>query len=310
MIRHLHPTDSPRLIPFRQAVGRGQAFPLARALHAVDRRFSAVSYAGLALSPRAWRTCWVWDQPGRLGGVVRAGPRSGPTCWEIRELFLARGIESECADILQEVAAQAACAGARRLFLRIAEGGAIFDGARRAGFLPQYTEFLYRSEGSGDLGLDREPGTGPNLRIRRPEDEARLFSLQSLTSPPRVRIQVAPTVDDWRDGLERPARSVRDLVADNDDGQPVGWVRSADTSAGRYVSVVCQPFSSDIARGLLSAALDGGSRPAVALVPSYDESLVRLLETADLKLQRTYEVLVRPIAVPVALTRGALAAVG
>jgi len=311
MIRHLHPTDSVLLFPFRQAAGRAQAFSLPRALELAASPFPAIRYAGVALSLRAWQTCWVKTHEGRIEGIARAGRRSGPGAWEVRGLFLRAEAVERCADLLEEICVQAGREGARRVFMRIDSGSGVFEEARAAGFLPYCSETLYRSEANTGRGGETARAESLPLRTRRDEDEMGLFRLYCASVPASQRTHGPATAAEWRDVEEHAARAQDDWVMEDGTGTVTAWLRTAETRAGRFVSIAVHPDARAELGALLVVGLDGAAaKPAVALVRSTDAGFSAVLEDAGFAAGRRFDVLVRPVALPVAATRGAVAPAG
>ena len=108
------------MLLFRRIAGRPLAFTFTRALNPKPTRYSTRRYAALALSPRSWHECWVSGAPARIDAVCRTGARSGPTVWEIRELYVSSRLSDQdpgrlgelASELLEEIAAHAASAGA------------------------------------------------------------------------------------------------------------------------------------------------------------------------------------------------------
>ncbi len=312
MIRHLHPTDSPRLLPFKQAAGIDESFSLAQAMTGATRPFSAVKFAGVALSPRAWESCWIQTRRSLVQAIVRAGPRSGPLAWEVREFFVHRAYAAQCWDVLEQLAILAGSHGARRLFIRLPEDSAVFEQARRAGFAPVVTETLYRAASAADA-FDMLGGSPPEtaLRPRMNGDAEPLFRLYCAATPMEARRGRGQTAEEWADACERPGKWQSELVLDDGSGHLKAHIQMADLPAGRCFSSVWSPNSREDTRALLSFALSGAKPgPAMTLVPSYDESLGAVLADAGFVAVQSYETLVKMLAVPVLEPGRAVAAVG
>jgi hypothetical protein len=312
MIRHLHPTDSPRLLAFKQSAGRAEAFTLSQALTGQARPFSAVKYAGIALSPRAWESCWIQTHRARIRVVVRAGPRSGPAAWEVRDLFLHRSTVNDAWDVLEQLSVPAGRAEARRLFLRLPQGSPIFDQARQAGYSPALSESLYRAP-SAQVALERlgQPSEAPALRPRAWQDEDALFRLYCATTPVETRFARGQTMQEWADAAERPGNWHAELVLDDGVGHIRALVQTVDLTHGRCFSVSWTHDCPVEPAALVAAGLSGAKPgPALALVPAHNESLSMTLEDAGFDPVMTYDHMVKPLAVPVLETRRAVAAVG
>ena len=310
MIRHLHPTDSVLLFPFWQAAGRAQAFTLSRALDSDPMPFPAIRYASVAISLRAWQTCWVKTHEGRIEAVLRASERSGPGSWEVRDLFLRSGSALPCADLLEEICVRAGRGGARRVFMRIASGSDVFEEARAAGFYLYCSETVYRSEANARRSGETSEAESLRLRARRDEDEMPLFRLYCASVPASQRIYGPATAAEWRDAEERVGPAQDDWVMEDDRGAVAAWLRTAETKSGRFVSVAAHPDARASLGALLLVGLDGAEgRPAVAVAPSADAAVATVLERAGFTPGRAFDVLVRPVAVPVTAARGAVAPV-
>ena len=310
MIRHLHPIDAVLLFPFRQAAGRAQVFTLPRALEPEAPFFPVFRYACLALSLRAWQTCWVLADRGRIDGFVSAGRRTGPGTWEVRDLFVRPESMAGCVDLLEAVCAGAGQDGARRVFMRVASESDVLAEVRRAGFMAYLAETVYRS----GAGARRTEGGGTTaaarLRTRAEGDDPGLLRLHCAWVAPSRRAYGPADASDWRDAEERTATVQEEWVAEDETGAIAAWLRTADTRSGRFIAITAHPDAGAAVAGLLQVGLDGAEgRPAVALGPSADTALASALERAGFAASGTFQVLVRPVAVPVAATRGAVAPV-
>ena len=312
MIRHLHPTDSPALLPFKQAAGHAEACTLARAVQGGPPRFSAVRYAGLALSPRAWQNCWVKTRRTSIQALLRAGPRSGRLAWEVRDLYVRPGYVSECAEVLEDIAAIAGRAGAHRIFLRTPGSSPVFEQARRAGYVPVQSETVYRTESALDaiqrLGV---PDNSLELKEREPEDDHALFRLYCAATPVHCRTQEAPTATEWQDAAERPGRRQKEWLLEGEGARAAAWLQTADLRSGRWFAITWMAGESLNLPALVSAALsDHDEGPAVTVVPEHRQPLAVLLEEAGFRATGVYDLMVKTLAARVAQPRGAVAAVG
>lgn len=312
MFRHLHPTDSPRLLAFARVAGRAEAFTLSQAVQGTARSFSAVSYADVALSPRAWQSCWIKTDGARIQSIVRAGPRAGPLAWEVRELFLRRSHVHECADMLEELAVPAGRSEARRLFLRLPEGSPVFDQARRAGFAVASRETLYRAPAASEAKARLGVRPTPDIRPRGHGDDDALFRLYCATTPVGSRSGYGQTRSEWLDAAEHAGSRTRQWVVDGGTGNVTALLQTADLPASRCISAVWAADSRADLAALVASGLEG-ARPgmaAVALVPASNESLARLLEEIGFEAVQNYEVMAKVLAAPVMQTTRAMAAVG
>ena len=312
MFRHLHPTDSPRLLAFAQAAGRAEAFTLSQAVQGTARAFSAVAYAGVALSPRAWQSCWIKTDGARIQSVIRAGPRSGPLAWEVRDLFLRRNYVHESADALEDLAVPAGRSEARRLFLRLPQGSPLFEQARRAGFAPAVMETLYRAPVASEAMVRLGVRPSGDMRPRTQGDDDALFRLYCATTPVESRFGCGQTKAEWLDGAEKAGGRAREWVVEDSSGHVTALLQTADLPAARCISAVWTADSGADLASLVASGLEGARQgaAAVALVPASSESLARLLEEIGFEALQTYDVMAKVLAVPVMETRRAMAAVG
>ena len=313
MIRHLHPTDSPRLLAFKQATGRVEAFTLSQAVLGTARQFSAVKFASIALSPRAWESCWTKTSRARIQAVLTAGPRAGPLAWEVRELYVRRAYVHEVWDVLEQLAVPAGRAGARRVFIRLSQGSPLFDQARRAGYSPTLSETLYRAPSAAEalerLGTMEAPS---GLRPRTREDDEALFRLYCSTTPVESRLGRGQTHEEWAHAIEQPGKRPVEWVLDGASGHITALVQSADVNAGRYFGAAWSNDCAADAASLIGAALSGG-RPgaaAMTLVPAHAAALRSLLEDIGFETVQSYDMLTKVLAAPVMEARRVMAAVG
>ncbi|MDG0870228.1 hypothetical protein [Candidatus Lucifugimonas marina] len=315
MIRHLHPTDSPGLLQFSQSSGQGETCTLAGALSGAIQGglggFPTVKYAGIALSPRAWQSCWVEARRGRINGVLRAGPRSGPQAWEVGELYL-RNSKSELAlDLLEQIAVPAGGAGAHRIFARVPANSAVYDDARKAGYSTVHRESVFRADSATDaitkLGI---PDHSLQLRQRDKSDDAALFRMHNLNTPIEVRMKLGQTLQDWVAGSERLGRKPSEWVYDLATGEIGGLVQRKSTRSGLMFNLNWAAEAGSELPGLVAAALAASKDiPVSVAVPEYRPALSHLLVTLGFAEQAQYEVMVKPLAQTVTEAQKAFAAI-
>lgn len=311
MIRHLHPTDPPAFLPFKEAAGRARAYPLPMAISGNGGAFPAVRYAGAALSPRAWRSCWIKSEGSRIQVALRAGQRSGRLAWEVRDLYVHRDFKEAACEALEDLSAPAASAGARRIFIRIRSDDALLAEARRAGYVPLETETLYRVESSTSayrrLGLCSAP---MQLRPRAKADDDALFRLHCASTPLNLRMRSFSTTAEWRDGLEKPGRNVHERILEDAGGSATGWLRTANAGRGRYFEAAALNEIPDAMHCLLAAVLEMDTGPVSTLVPERSASLAGMLRDIGFEELHEYAVLVKALAARAAQTRSVASAVG
>ena len=311
MIRHLNPTDSPGLLQFSQASGRGETCSLVSALQGGPSGFPRVKYASIALSPRAWQGCWVEAHRGRIDGVLRAGPRSGPQAWEVAELYL-RNTKSELAlDLLEQISVPAGGAGAHRIFIRIPTNSDLFEHARRAGYAPLYRESVFIAETASTaltkLGIPDHP---LRLRPRIEADDQALFKMHNAVTPVEVRMKSGQTLNDWSSSSERLSRKTGEWVLDLPNGEIGALIRRNSTRSGHTFTLNWATQAGSELHGLLAAALAESKDSQVStVVPEYRPGLSHLLATVGFTEQAQYEIMVKPLAQQVTEAQKAFAAI-
>ncbi|HIF73153.1 MAG TPA: hypothetical protein EYQ61_11445 [Dehalococcoidia bacterium] len=311
MIRHLHPTDSPGLLQFSQSSGRGETCTLVGALRGGPGGFPTVKYASIALSPRAWQSCWVEAHRGRIDAVLKAGPRSGPQAWEVAELYLRNSKSDLALELLEQIAIPAGGAGAHRVFVRVPPNSRMSDDARKAGYSPIYRESVYRAESAhaaiANLGI---PNRSLQLRPRVEADDVALFRMHNITTPIEIRMKLGQTSQDWAAGTERLGRKASEWILDLSIGDIGAVIQRNSTRSGHTFSLNWAPEAGSELTGLVAAALaDSKDVPASTVVPEYRPALSHLLVTLGFEEQAQYEVMVKPLAQTVAEANRAFAAI-
>ncbi len=311
MIRHLHPTDSPGLLQFSQSSGQGETCTLTGALRGGPGGFPTVKYASIALSPRAWQNCWVEARRGRIDGVLRAGPRSGPQAWEVGELYLRNSKTELALDLLEQIAIPAGGAGAQRIFVRVPANSAVYDDARKAGYATIYRETVYHCDAASTaltrLGI---PDHSIQLRPRAKTDDVALFRMHNLTTPVVVRMKSGQTSQDWLAGSERLGRKATEWVLDLPTGEIGAHIQRNSTRSVRMFNLNWATDAGAELPGLVAAALAGGKDvQAATAVPDFRPALAHLLATIGFTEQAQYEVMVKPLAQTVTEAHRAFAAI-
>jgi hypothetical protein len=311
MIRHLHPTDSPGLLQFSQSSGQGETCTLVGALSGGPGGFPTVKYASIALSPRAWQSCWVEAHRGRIDAVLKAGPRSGPQAWEVAELYLRNSKSDLALELLEQIAIPAGGAGAHRVFVRVPANSRVSEDARKAGYTAIYRESVYRSESAhtaiSNLGI---PDHSLQLRPRVEADDVALFRMHNITTPIEIRMKLGQTSQDWTAGTERLGRKASEWILDLSAGEIGAVIQRNSTRSGHTFSLNWAPDAGSELTGLVAAALaDSKDVPVSTAVPEYRPALSHLLVTLGFEEQAQYEVMVKPLAQTVAEAARAFAAI-
>ncbi len=311
MIRHLHPTDSPGLLQFSQSSGRGETCALVDALRGGPGGFPTVKYASIALSPRAWQSCWVEAHRGRIDAVLRAGPRSGPQAWEVGEFYLRNSKSDLALELLEQITIPAGGAGAQRIFVRVPANSVVFEDARKAGYSAIYRETVYRSESVhtalSNLGIPDHP---LQLRPRVSADDHDLFRMHNLTTPVEIRMKSGQTSQDWAAGSERLGRKTSEWVFELGDGNIGAHIQRKSTRSGHMFGLDWSNEAGSELPGLVTAALaDSKDVPVTTAVPEFRPALSHLLMTLGFTDQAQYEVMVKPLAQAVSEISRAFAAI-
>jgi hypothetical protein len=319
MIRHLRPTDTAALLPFRHAAGPAQAFTVAGALQPSLRGFPATGYIALALSLRAWRQCWVDADDAGIHGVARVGARNSPQVWEVRDLVSVEAEGQRCASLLGEIVSAAASQQVMKVFLRVEEDSWVASAARRAGYEPGCSETLYlrahgprTGSGSGTTGSRGEVADHPpavdGVRPRKGQDEAGLFRLYCAAAPVQVRAEGGMTANDWWASLERVWRRPHEAVQERD-GQVTAWLRYGPVQGWLYFSILARPAAVDDLPGLvLLAAAQSDGRPMASLVASYDTAQAAVLERLGFTPERRFQVMTQSMVARVREPKGVVVA--
>lgn len=305
MIRHLHPTDTPALLPFRQRSGPDEVCSLSRAIKRGRNGFPLFKYTSIALSPRAWQSCWVITRRAAVQAVLRAGPLSGPHAWELSELYLSKSNRQVAVDVLEQLAFPAGTSGARRIFLRMREGNDLFDAARMAGYQPVFNETLFSIDSSVEAmarladGADRH-----QLRQLNTTDNHAMFRLFCETVPIDVRTKTGQTLDEWSSSRELPERKRRDWgLEDSESGRLKAVVTYSDIAGRGFLEFATGSDTGAKIGGLVAAGLElGDDKPVYVMVPSYDQKLGEVLSEIGFTQRESYDVMVKSLAVPVTKT--------
>ena len=311
MIRHLHPTDSPGLLKFSKSAGQVEVRTLLGSL--IDGRveFPTLKYASIALSPRAWQSCWIETRRRRIDGVLKAGPRSGTPSWEVSELYLRKSKEELAVDLLEQISIHGGWAGAQRIFLRTTQDSRIYENARRVGFSRIYHETVYRSESAHitmeKLGVQNH---SLDLRPRYESDKLGLVQMYNSITPIEARMKSGQMSPDWTAGFERLGRKSSDWVYEMDNGSIGALIQSKSTRSSQIFTINYAREAHVEFPGLLSAALAGSKDvPVSTTVPEFTPALSHFLVMLGFKKIERYEVMVKPLARTVGDTRRVFAAI-
>ena len=331
MIRTLRPSDLTRLLFLRPAEGRTQAFTLDNAAHLNACGYRPNRYISRALGWRARRDGLIAFGRSGVTGVVCIRRRNGPTVWEISELFLTPGSQPEVdgAELLSDLADVASRSAIHRVFLRVEAGSPMATAARRAGYMLQARETMYRRP--QDLRGQDQPSHYPvesGWRTVKDEDFYPIFRLYGSATPLPVRKTAGMTLPEWRDSLESLPRSIPrtigtvlgrpkpldvnsgEMMLEGVDG-PVAWMRYSDASNERLFTLMVEPESDVDLDEVVHGVLAGGfGMPAAMLVPLYAHPIAMALQAAGFVPGHDYELFARQTAERTKIPQNAMVAAG
>ena len=296
MIRKLGPGDLLRLLMPGRLGGEPLAFTR-DALSSSPRSLSRSELARWSAVNAGSSVALGLVDGGRLDAAVLVRVRSGPRAWEVARLFASERAEAALGDLLEACVAHVGARGGERLFLRAPNGAGVEAAAIRAGFVPAFTEEVFRRDRAMVLGTG-----GPSLSLRPalPADDYAIFRLHNAVLPAEVRAGGGLTFDQWLDAREQPGGTAREYL--REDGDSVrGWLRLEHAGDALTVDAMLHPDDAWAADPLVddAALLAWGHASAAWVVPSYAPALAAVLERRGLKTGQRYAVLVRPVAVRV-----------
>lgn len=296
MIRALRGTDLVLLVGFG-----GRALP-----NQAKTRQSLGREEGGARSWEAFLTSWLpleshhsWiaTEEGRIQGLISARERQGRTAWEVNHLFLTEDGPSQavCLALLEHVATVPE-ERVEKVFLRLPKENPLVDVARRAGYFPYLTEFLYTRDQTP--ASQTQLPVYPNLRRRAPADDPELFRLYQAAIPETVRRAEAMTYREWRESREEAQRGKKDSVWLRE-GSITGWLRITSAGGARQLDLLAHPEEEEGLSRLLDYGLARlAAKPSMlCLVAEHQHRLTPLLESAGFVATETYLVLVKQRAV-------------
>lgn len=298
-VHTVRPTDLVALVAYD-----GRVFPN----HAVtrDRIGTQASPHPLETAIEQWfsfatgRHTWISVKGATLRGLVAARKRGSKAAWEVDCLIdAAEDDPGILMGLLEQVAVDAASAGAEKVFLRIAADGGLVDTVCSAGFSVYLREHLLARDGTsasaagvqnGSTALDASAG----LRRWSRADAYPTFRLYNRWTPEPVRRVEAPTFREWLAARERasPPRGTRQWVVDGAGGL-TGWVRTAGAGdVGRF-ELMADPSRPEVLDLLVDATLArlGRESSIYSLVPEFSAALRERLERRGFTEHDEYVVL-------------------
>ena len=273
------------------------------------RLWSLFSQTLSALLPLSQETLiYVAEEEGRVIGFVQASGQglsvSLPakiSSLHVINLCVASGVEArEVAPALVEyLCEQVGQRGVHRLFVRIPLEDPLMGVFRVQGFRQYATEsVLY-----GEAPEPRSESPPAGLRPCRSRDERRLYHLYRRVTPYAVAHLEAPTFRDWR--VLHGAPGQQEVI---DRVEIVGWCRVQKGSQARphtlsFLALPDRALADELADHAIVAA---ERQPAWCSLRHYDSHMIDALRGRGFSLLLTQALLVRELAVRVALPEKSL----
>lgn len=273
------------------------------------RLWGLVSQTLSALLPLSQETLlYVAEEQGRVVGFVQASGRpltlSLPTkitTLQVLNLCVANDAdEQEVAPALVEhLCEQASRSGVSRLFVRIPLDDPLLRVFRLQGFQQYAAETVLYAE-RPDPQTDGAP---LGLRPAKGRDARLLYQLYRKVTPMLVASLEAPTYRDWR--ALRAAPGDQQLI---ERVEVVGWCRAQKSSQGRphtlaFLALPEAGLAEELADHAIVAT---GAEPAWSSLRHYDAHMIDALRGRGFSLLLTQGLLVRELAVRVALPEKSL----
>ena len=297
MIRGLRFTD----VPLQLLPGRLPGQDLATAheeIATTSHRLSPLELARWSVAPAKNERHFAADRHGRLEALAILRPRRGPRAWEVAHLFAVSDGDQAVADLLERTVGFVASQRGERLFIRVRSGSPIQQVAERSGFRSAGTEDVYSLPHAmtGDLqtsGLDMRPPLSA--------DTYGMFRLYNATFPPMARAAIGLTLDQWLDSGECGLSNTREYVWERQGGIG-GWVRLIQRGRSVAIDALLHPDEDARTASFVSyvARLAWGHRRPTWIVPTHQTAVARELKGRGWQHARSYVVLARTVATPVA----------
>ncbi len=236
----------------------------------------------LMVHPGGYAQSWVYVEDGAIQGLTVAMPRAGRLAWDIRDLFLADAEGPIGVELLEQVSAELARRGARRLFMSIDTGGEVARLARQAGFAQYTSEALYAIKLPAAVSPSGLRPARPRLR----QDTHTLFQLYNTAVPFKVRFAEAATMEEWH-ALERNNRPWAPRLGGNcqhyvweENGEAAGWLQLTFGTKSQHIQLLVHPSHAEATEEMLRYSLSQASHkaPIYASAREYQPELASALE--------------------------------
>ena len=296
--RTVRPTDLVALVAYD-----GQVYPNEAITR--DRAGTPASRHPLERALEQWfsfatgRHTWISVKGATLRGLVSARRRGSKAALEIDYLIdAARDDPDVLVGLLDRVAADAARAGAEKVFLRVAAGSDVVRKACSSGFSVYLKERLLTAEGPRESAVASEP---PRLRRWGRADAYPAYRLYNAWTPEPVRRMEAATFREWQAARERIAPKGAQQRVIEQDGRIAGWLRAAAAGETGRFDLMAEPSRPELLDTLVDAALArlGEQSVLFTLVPDFAPVLAGLLLRRGFQEREELVVLARRTARPV-----------
>ncbi len=215
-------------------------------------------------------------------GLAMGRPRAGKLAWDVEDLFVAEGAEASGVDLLEQLSAEVAKRGGRRMFLATPVDGESARIAGRAGFIKYTTETLFSLRPTGPIDCGGSRAARPRLR----QDTQGLFQLYNAVVPCRVRSAEAMTIDEWS-SLDRGSRLWAPSLGGNrqhfvweSQESLVGWLQLTFGAKSQHMVLLVHPSHRAATGDMLRYSLSQASHrvPVYVSAREYQPELISALE--------------------------------
>ncbi len=245
---------------------------------------------------------WLCMTKGQVRAIGIGHPRAGKLAWDVEDLYVAANDRGAGVDLLEQLAAEAARRGARRLFLVTSVDSEAARIASQAGFVNYTSESLYSARLTSAVDVNGLRRARPRLR----QDTAALFNLYNAAVPCRVRSAEAMTIEEWL-SLERGGRLWAPSMGGSrqhfvwEDSGLVGWLQLTFGAKSQRLELLVHPSQQAAAGEMLSYSLGQISHraPVYVSVRDYQPEIVPALEQHGFTRSADYLLFARQLSVRV-----------
>ena len=299
-VGRLTPLDVLRCGVFGLPDGSNRAYPL-RAFGGGGPTHPILQLAKSAFIPRPPSFVWMARCGHHPSAIAAMNQRSGPTSWEIVEVYL-EGAGEGLTDVLDPLSRAAASRNGQAIFLRLAKKDPLVDAARVSGFFPCLAETLFSGPNDalapcqrGDLS-ERPSG----VRDRTSADDHGLFRLYNAATPAEARQLIGMTLDQWKSSRQPSEGPHAEWVLE-ENGAIVGWLRRTLGKGITLLEAEAHPSHASRLAALLDFGLGAApsNKQARCLVAEHQIGLADLLAARGFEAAGDFVSLVKRTTVSV-----------